>query len=104
MADAKDNLKANNFAQSLAADANANKILKNILILPDEAVDYFCDEFAKLAVQNIQQFLTTKASYILLGLIEKGGREHLLKEVKRSRVKLADAVAGHLYTNLINAK
>jgi uncharacterized protein len=62
-------LKNSTFNLSLTADPNANKIIKNILILPDSVVDYYCDEFAKLAVSNIADFLNTKASYILLGLI-----------------------------------
>lgn len=41
--DAKKSIASSTFHESLAADPNANKILKQILILPDEGVDYFCD-------------------------------------------------------------
>lgn len=78
----------------MAADPNANKILKQILLLTDDVVDYFCDEFGKLALKNIKAFLFCKASFILLGLIEKGGRDYLLKEVKRNHQLLSKAVAG----------
>jgi hypothetical protein len=43
-------------------------------LVSDETVDYFCDEFGKLATRNLKDFLNTKASFVLLGLIEKGGR------------------------------
>ena len=62
----------------MCADVNANKIIKGILWLQDEVVDYFCDEFAKLIVKNIEQFLATRAGFVLLGLVEKGGRDYLL--------------------------
>jgi hypothetical protein len=41
--DAKDNLKGGNFNLALTADPNANKIIKNVLLLPDAVVDYYCD-------------------------------------------------------------
>jgi hypothetical protein len=49
------------------------------LLLPNEVVDYFCDEFGKLATRNLKEFLESKASFVLLGLIEKGGRDYLLQ-------------------------
>jgi hypothetical protein len=85
----------------LTADPNANKILKQILLLADETVDYFCDEFGKLASRNLKSFLETKASFVLLGLIEKGGRDYLLQEVKRHRKLLDKAVAGEHYLRLL---
>jgi hypothetical protein len=39
-----------------------------------------------------------------LGLIEKGGREYLLEEIKKSRIKLNEVIAGNHYLNLINKK
>lgn len=78
LGDAKDTLKLNSFAESLCADANANKIIKGILWLQDEVVDYYCDEFGKLVVKHIDSFLSTRAGFVLLGLIEKGGRDYLL--------------------------
>ena len=41
--DAKDSMKIGAFGNSLCADPNANKIIKGILWLSDEAVDYYCD-------------------------------------------------------------
>lgn len=79
MQDAKDSFKSSTFPESLAADPNANKILKQILLLPDDVVDFYCDEFAKLATKSLKSFLETKASFVLLGLIEKGGRDNLLQ-------------------------
>ena len=67
--DAKDSLKIGAFDNSLCADSSANKIIKGILWLPDEEVDYFCDEFSKLIVQKMDKFLSTKAGFVLLGLI-----------------------------------
>ena len=67
--DAKDSLKIGAFNDSLCADANANKIIKGILWLSDDVVDYFCDEFSKLAVNKMEQFLSTRAGFVLLGLV-----------------------------------
>jgi len=78
LADAKDTLKVNSFADSLCADSNANKIIKGILWLQDGVVDYYCDEFGKLIIKHIDSFLSTRAGFVLLGLIEKGGRDYLL--------------------------
>lgn len=41
--DAKDSIKISSFNNSLCADPNANKIIKGILWLSDEVVDYYCD-------------------------------------------------------------
>lgn len=67
--DAKDQLKAKSFSQSLCADSNANKIIKGILWLQDEVVDYYCDEFGKLIVKHVDSFLSSRAGFVLLGLI-----------------------------------
>lgn len=69
MQDARDAISTKTFSECLAADPNANKILKQILLVSDETVDYFCDEFGKLATRNLKDFLSTKASFVLLGLI-----------------------------------
>lgn len=55
-------------------------------------------------ISNLQKFLSSKASFILLALIEKGGRDHLISEVKRSNVKLDKIVAGEHYAKLLNGK
>jgi hypothetical protein len=56
-----------------------------------------------LATRNLQSFLETKASFVLLGLIEKGGRDYLLQEVKKNRKLLQSGavVAGQHYLNLL---
>ena len=42
--DAVDSMKiAGGFENSLSADSNANKIIKGILWLSDDFVDYYCD-------------------------------------------------------------
>lgn len=98
--DAKETLKIKSFAGSLCADPNANKIIKGILWLPDEVVDYYCDEFAKVIMKNMEQFLFTKAGFVLLGLIEKGGRDYLLAEVGKHKSKLRDSPVGKHFLTL----
>jgi len=68
LVDSKKSIKGD-FSHSLTADPSANKIIKNILLLTDEIVDFYCDEFGKLAIQNLSAFLNSKASFVLLGLI-----------------------------------
>jgi hypothetical protein len=99
--DAQDTLKLGSFEQSLCADPNANKIIKGILWLSDEVVDFYCDEFAKLMVKRIDSFVATKAGFVLLGLIEKGGRDYLLAEVKKQRGKLKGAPVGKHFMTLL---
>ena len=41
--EAKEALKTKTFGESLAADPNANKIIKSILILTDSCMDFYCD-------------------------------------------------------------
>jgi hypothetical protein len=76
--DAQESLKAGTFNESLCADSSANKIIKGILWLSDESIDFYCDEFSKLMVKKMDKFLSTRAGFVLLGLIEKGGRDYLL--------------------------
>ena len=104
LADAKEALKNKTFHESLTADPNANKIIKSILILNESSVDFYCDEFSKLAIKHLNEFLFNKSSFVLLGLIEKGGREYLLDEIKKSRIKLNEVVAGNHYITLLNKK
>mgnify|MGYP000978887694 FL=1 len=104
LADAKETLKNGTFAESLCADSNANKIIKGILWLQDEVVDYYCDEFAKLAVKNIDQFLCSRASFVLLGLVEKGGRDYLLNEVRKNKSKLGTSPVGKFLQPLLSGK
>lgn len=52
-------------------------------------------------MKNMEQFLTTRAGFVLLGLIEKGGRDYLLAEVGKHKSKLKDSPVGkHLLTLL----
>ena len=41
--DALNTIKVQDFQNSLCADSNANKIIKGILWLSDDFVDYYCD-------------------------------------------------------------
>ena len=41
--DAQETLKNGTFNESLCADSNANKIIKGILWLSEDGIDYFCD-------------------------------------------------------------
>lgn len=83
---------------------NANKIIKGILWLSDQVVDYYCDEFAKLIVKNMEQFLTSRAGFVLLGLVEKGGRDYLLSEVGKNKSKLRNSPVGKHFSVLLGGK
>lgn len=102
--DAKETLKVKAFENSLCADSNANKIIKGILWLTDEVVDFFCDEFAKLIAKNMEPFLTSRAGFVLLGLVEKGGRDYLLSEVGKHKSKLKDSPVGKHFLTLLSGK
>lgn len=101
LSDLKDALKSNGFENSLMAHPSANKILKNILLLSYDWIDYYCGEVAQLASLNMPSFLRSKASFVVLALIEKGGRDDLLREVRRSKVPLEEAVGGEHYRALL---
>ena len=73
-----------------------------MLLLPYDWMDYYCGEVAQLASLNMASFLRSKASFLVLALIEKGGRDDLLREVKRSRVPLESVVGGEHYKALLN--
>lgn len=88
----------------MCADGNANKIIKGILWLTDEVVDFFCDEFAKLIVKNMEHFLASRAAFVLLGLVEKGGRDYLLSEVNKHKSKLKDSPVGKHFLTLLSGR
>jgi hypothetical protein len=74
----QDGLKSGEIEKTLLADNNGNKVLKNILLLNEDFIDFYCDEFGKLFIKNLAKVLNSKASFVLLGLIEKGGRDYLI--------------------------
>ena len=52
----------------------------------------------------MDQFLSTKAAFVLLGLVEKGGRDYLLAEVKKHRSLLNSSPVGKHFMNLLGGK
>jgi hypothetical protein len=50
----------------------------------------------------LNKVLTSKASFVLLGLIEKGGRDYIITEIKKSGIKLEKVVAGEHYMKVIS--
>jgi len=85
----KEALKNNEIEKSLIADNNASKIIKGILNIQDDFIDFYCDEISKSLIKNANVVLKTKASFVLLSIIEKGGRDHLLKEIKKMGINFA---------------
>ena len=55
-------------------------------------------------VKKMDQFLSTKAAFVLLGLVEKGGRDYLLTEVKKHRSLLNSSPVGKHFMNLLGGK
>ena len=53
ISDVNKSLKSNTFSNSLMAHPSANKILKSILLLGHECVDYYCDQVAQIASVNM---------------------------------------------------
>lgn len=102
--DAQETLKAGTFNESLCADSNANKIIKGILWLSEDGIDYFCDQFSKIMVKKMDKFLSTRAGFVLLGLIEKGGRDYLLTEASKHKAILKDSIVGKHIMNLLKDK
>ena len=86
-----------NIEESLVADNFGSKLLKNILFMNQPFVDKFCDKFCEIFTNNMVIVLKSKATFILSNIIEKGGRDHLLKEVKNSGVDLSTVLAGKFY-------
>ncbi len=46
--------------------------------------------------------MESRASFILLGILEKGGRDHLVKEIVKSGVGFDKCIAGQHFLKLIN--
>lgn len=74
-----------------------HKLLKSILAMNQPFVDKYCDKFTEIFTNNMAAVLNSRATFILSALVEKGGREWLLKEVKNSGVDLNKALAGNFY-------
>ena len=56
-------------------------------------------------VKKMEIFLSTKAGFVLLGLIEKGGRNYLINEVQKNKSMLKNSIVGkHLETLLKDKK
>lgn len=47
--------------------------------------------------------LESKASFILLGILEKGGRDNLVKEIVKSGVNFDKCIAGQHFLKLISS-
>lgn len=60
-------------------------------------VDKYCDKLCEIFTSNMAAVLRSKATFILSVIIEKGGRDFLLKEVKNSGVDLKSVLAGKFY-------
>ena len=60
-------------------------------------IEKYCDNFCEIFTSNMAAVLKSKATFILSVIIEKGGRDYLLKEVKNSGVDLNTVLAGKFY-------
>ena len=80
--------------------------MKSILLLQEDFVEFYCDEFAILCIDNLNKVLESKASFILLGVLEKGGRDHLVQTImKANGLNLDKCIAGkHFYKLFETAK
>ena len=58
---------------------------------------------AKLFIKHIKTVLESRASFILLGLLEKGGRDHLIREIVKSGAKFDKCIAGQHFVKLIDS-
>lgn len=99
---ANETLTANTFHESILSDGNASKVLKSLLLIQQPFIDFYCDEFAKLFIKHLKTVLESRASFILLGILEKGGRDHLVKEIVKSGVGFDKCIAGQHFLKLIN--
>jgi hypothetical protein len=45
----------------------------------------------------------SKASFVLLGILEKGGRDHLVHEIIKTGVNFDNCIAGKHFMKLISA-
>lgn len=52
----------------------------------------------------MEHFLKTKAGFVLLGLIEKGGRDYLLVELRKHKALLRDAPVGKHFLALLGSQ
>ncbi len=84
------------------SDANGSKVLKSLLLIQADFVEFYCEEIAKLFIKHISVVLESKASFILLGILEKGGRDHLVKEIAKTGVKFEKCIAGQHFVKLID--
>ena len=55
-------------------------------------------------VKKMDKFLSSRAGFVLLGLIEKGGRDYLLTEASKQKAALKDSIVGKHITNLLKDK
>jgi hypothetical protein len=100
---ANESLTNNTFTESILSDGNASKVLKSLLLIQQPFVDFYCDEFARLFIKHLKTVLESRASFILLGILEKGGRDHLIKEIVKSGVGFDKCIAGQHFMKLINS-
>jgi hypothetical protein len=91
-----------NFNQCLLSDGNATKVLKSLLCIQEDFVEFYCEELAKLFLKHIKTVIESRASFVLLAILEKGGRDHLLKEIIKSGVKFDKCIAGKHFVKLID--
>jgi hypothetical protein len=91
-----------NFNKCLLSDGNATKVLKSLLCIQEDFVEFYCEELAKLFLKHIKTVIESRASFVLLAILEKGGRDHLLKEIIKSGVKFDKCIAGKHFVKLID--
>lgn len=96
-------MQSNTFQESIVADANGSKALKLLLLIQQDYVEFYCEEIAKLFIKHLKVVLESKASFILLGILEKGGRDNLVKEISKSGVKFDKCIAGQHFVKLIDS-
>ena len=87
---------------TLLGDNFGSKLIKNILLLQQSFMDSYCDKFTKILTKDLPTVLNSKASFVLSVLVEKGGRDWVLTEIKKSRVNLDNAKAGKFYKDRIS--
>ena len=55
-------------------------------------------------VKKMDLFLSTKAAFVLLGLVEKGGRDYLLNEVRKHKSLLSASPVGKHFLTLLGGR
>jgi hypothetical protein len=55
-------------------------------------------------VKKMDLFLSTKAAFVLLGLVEKGGRDYLLNEVRKHKSLLSSSPVGKHFLTLLGGR